>query len=112
MPWASELGAVNSAGSTPFLQAITEIDFLLRNRPEDRKVLFVITDGRLYAPEDEIEELKGKLRRHNIETCCIGIGKDTFALERFFGNENFRCIEGSSQLQKAVFELSRQMLTK
>lgn len=109
---ASELGAVNSAGSTPFLQAITEIDFLLRNRPEDRKVLFVITDGRLYAPEDEIEELKRKLRRHNIETCCIGIGKDTFALERFFGNENFRCIEGSSQLQKAVFELSRQMLTK
>jgi len=108
----SEVGAVHAFGYTPFLEAISEIDFLLRSRPEDRKVLFVITDGMFSDSEDDIKELKEKLSRHNIETCCIGIGEGTNELEDFFGKEYFRCIEDSSELQKAVFELSKQMMTK
>lgn len=94
---------VQVEGCTPLLPALIWSGDNLVAQKEERKILFVVTDG---APDDMQDCIKtiNDLRQGGIEVYGIGIGVREKMMSALFGNEHV-CIEHVGELAEATFSL-------
>ncbi len=100
-------------GHTPLGQAIWQIlpDLLACN--EERKILFVITDGGP-TPVEAAEQALEDTRNHGVEAYALGVGVEPTAqstLYNLFG-DSFRCIDSIDELADSVFDMLEEALLK
>ncbi|MCK9985426.1 MAG: cobaltochelatase CobT [Azoarcus sp.] len=99
---------VGVCGCTPMAEALMWCGYQLLSRPEERKILFVVTDGDpdVIARADYV--LKA-LRAAEVETLALGIGAATQTLPQLFPVH--RIIGSVEQMSRAVFDMmSKQLL--
>ncbi|EGL53966.1 MULTISPECIES: vWA domain-containing protein [Methylophaga] len=94
---------VQAEGSTPLLPALIWSGDNLFAQKEERKILFVVTDG---VPDDmqDCIELVYNLRQGGIEVYGIGINVDRKMMSLLFGKEHVS-IEHVGELAEATFSL-------
>ena len=92
-------------GTTNTDEAIWAARAMLFARPENRKIMLIITDG---EPDcyDSTKAATDKCIKDGIEMAAIGI--DTHSVERFW--ENSSCINNIKDLPKAMFEVLEKLL--
>lgn len=109
---ASRFTALGADGCTPMGEALLWSGCRLANRREERKILFVITDGQPEAYGELSSVSRGKARavmaemeRNGIEVIALGIKIDVSLL---FNNS--RKIDDLAELPTAVFEMIQSKL--
>lgn len=70
---AGRLDFVTGYGTTPILEALFWAACELESRPEEKKVVFVITDG--YFPDHEVKVMLDDLSAEGILVVMVGIGQ-------------------------------------
>lgn len=104
-PFTNEIG-ITSMGYTPLGQAVWRILPDLLSCKEERKILFVVTDGGP-TPKEAAQQALEDARSRGVEAYGLGVGvsdSDRNTLFNLFG-DNFRCISSISELAEAVFEM-------
>lgn len=94
---------VQVEGCTPLLPALIWSGDNLVAQKEERKILFVVTDGAPDDMQDCIKTIKD-LRQGGIEVYGIGINVREKMMSALFGNEHV-CIEHVGELAEATFSL-------
>jgi hypothetical protein len=94
---------VRVEGCTPLLPALIWSGDNLVAQKEERKILFVVTDGAPDDMQDCIKTIKD-LRQGGIEVYGIGINVREKMMSALFGNEHV-CIEHVGELAEATFSL-------
>lgn len=110
--YTNEIGIVPT-GNTPLGQAVWNILPDLLACREDRKILFVITDGGPTPLEAAIMALEDA-RNFGVEAFCLGIevdASDEENLASMFG-DNFRCITSIEEMPEAVFGMLEAALIR
>ncbi|NMG28381.1 hypothetical protein [Aromatoleum evansii] len=99
---------VGVCGCTPMAEALMWCGYQLLSRKEERKILFVVTDGDPDVLERADYVLKA-LRDANVETLALGIGANTAKLPQLFPTH--RIIGSVDEMTRAVFDMmSKQLL--
>lgn len=120
-PFTNEIGItttrdmplVRGIGHTPLGQAIWQILPDILACKEERKIIFVVTDGGP-TPAEAAEQALEDARNHGVEAYALGVGvaEDAKAtLYNLFG-DSFRCIDSIDELADSVFELLEEALLK
>lgn len=100
--------STRAKGSTPLTEGLWSVGVDLVKRKEDRKVLFVITDGMPDNPDSAREIIK-KLEASNITLIGIGMGQEASKTGDFF--KTTVLIKDVSELNGALFNIiSNQLL--
>ncbi|WP_285905061.1 hypothetical protein [Pseudodesulfovibrio pelocollis] len=110
--YTNEIG-IAPTGYTPLGQAVWNILPDLLACREDRKILFVITDGGPTPLEAAIMALEDA-RSYGVEAFCLGIevdANDEENLASMFG-DNFRCITSIEEMPEAVFGMLEAALIR
>lgn len=94
---------LSASGSTPLLPALIWSGDNLVAQKEERKILFVVTDGAPDQLQDCVELIKD-LRQGGIEIYGIGMGLDSKLMSYLFGND-YVLINGVNELAAATFTL-------
>lgn len=99
---------VHVDGCTPLLPALVWSGDNLISQKEERKILFVVTDGAPDQMHDCIEMIRN-LRQGGIEVYGIGIDVHETMMSTLFGKEHV-CINHVGELAEATFSLLEQTL--
>ena len=103
---------IRSRGGTPTVGAMVYARGLLRERPEEKKLLIVITDGE--ASDDDSSGTKTKQliaemqNREHINTIAFGIGEGKTAVCNEFGRKRFVGIDSMESFPSRLVEAIRQ----
>jgi hypothetical protein len=105
-----KFASVTGFGFTPFRQAVEGCRVILSNQNVDRRVLIVLTDGRV-DQTDMDEGLRYRLERDGVELCLITIG---------LGNNNpfpdliehYEDITEAKEIVPAVLRMTKTMVLK
>ncbi len=110
--YADRIGEIRFFAGTPMLEALKQVRMIMNLLKEDRKIVFVITDGGFCEPKDKIEELRREFDFDGVELAAIGIDSgltDQVYLKLFYG-KNFVVIERLAELRSAVANLAKRMM--
>lgn len=109
---APRFAAMTADGCTPMAEALLHCGCRLMNRKEDRKILFVVTDGQpeAYGETSSVSASKARyvlqeLEKAGIEVIAVGIKIDVSLL---FGNS--RKVDELDELPEAVFGMLQSQL--
>lgn len=103
---------LRSLGGTPTVAAMVYARGLLRARPEEKKLLIVITDGE--ASDDDRDGTKTKRliaemqNKDHINTIAFGIGSEQTAVCKEFGKKRFVGIDSMENFPSRLVEAIRQ----
>lgn len=103
---AQSFSGVGVGGGTPMAQAMMWAGYQLIRRPEQRKILFICTDGEPDSPESARQVIE-MLSEDGIEIISLGINHDTSGL---FPNSTM--ITTIAEMPSAVFEVMQTQLLK
>lgn len=94
-------------GTTPLDSALMQAGLRLFQRPEKRKIIFVLTDGHPNSPDPTIEVIK-KLQENGIELYGVGIFTD--AVKLFFPANKHGVISTLEDLAPTIFKMLKHAL--
>lgn len=109
-PFTNMIG-IKPKGRTPLGQAIWQILPDLLECDEERKILFIITDGGPSSKTAAIQAVQDA-RDNDVEAYALGVGVPEHSLgtlRELFG-DNFRCISSINELGDAVFDMLEDVL--
>lgn len=111
-PWVKAKGWIGHYRATGGTMATESMRMVLPDlmvRKEDRKILYVVTDGDI-GREDENRKICNAARKENVEIVVLCIGGNQGSVSRGHGFEAVQQVEGSDLLgmQKAIFNTLRR----
>ena len=97
---------LRSFGYTPVCQSLNSVAAQLFGRREERKIIFMITDG-LCSEEGQLKAVSERLQKAGIEIICLGIGSSSPII--FQDQIN---IKNSCEMPEALYQLLERSMKK
>ncbi len=97
---------VSATGGTPLAEAMLWAGSNLVPRKEERKILFICTDGEPNNGE-KVKQMKQMLEEEGVEIMCLGIGHDA---HDYFPDS--RTIHSIAEMPHAVFQMMQRKLLR